>query len=311
MIPILWPDPKIFEVAPKITPVFGNELLINGNMELFTAGLADSWTIYKTGGTATPSQDASPFEGLSDQKIVTSSGAAVRIYQVVTTVVGQWYQLSYAVKLSIPPYTYNPMLRNGTDPGTGTILTQGIVKPDLVWAQYFEATRAIGTGSHVSCLISNGSVSAYLDAVSLKELILRSLFYSRDRHTIAGVYSVRAKIVAGNGGGLALCLNSSQNPTAGIVVYHDGTNLCIDKFTTAVTWTNILKTPTAYIENAPVKASVLVAPGHVYVTAFYNGFSVGLQQDITDAAIISNTNHGLFSTNVNNRLAQYSVMPPF
>ena len=101
--------------------------------------------------------------------------------------------------------------------------------------------------------------------------------------------------------GLALNWNSSTAPTNGIIVYLSDGNILVDKCV-AGTWSNV--STTAYTYSAG--ARLVVAKNGTEYRTYYNNALVKADT-ITDAGIITNTFHGLFSTDPSNTFDDYVV----
>jgi hypothetical protein len=147
-------------------------------------------------------------------------------------------------------------------------------------------------------LNSQYNVSSLYDDISLVPITLASQFSTLNLGAIGITTQSSITLTDKTQAGLGLFINSNSSPTAGIIVCHDGTTLKTYKFTSETAWSLLAGASGACVYGAGriVKAVIRRTTGHVYLTAFYNDVQIGAEQDITDAAIVDNTNHGLFST---------------
>ena len=103
---------------------------------------------------------------------------------------------------------------------------------------------------------------------------------------------------------MVLNLDDAATPANFLVAYHDGTNATLLKCV-AGTYTSVITAVAAYAANKTMR----VVKDGTSVSLFYNGAKVGTTQTVSDAGIISNTLHGLFSTYASNILDNFSVFP--
>ena len=114
----------------------------------------------------------------------------------------------------------------------------------------------------------------------------------------AGVAMVRA---LSQQVGLALNVDNASSPQNGVLVYSDGAgNIKVDKIVSGVQ-SNVATTAFTYSAGARL---IVVKNGSEY-RVYYNNALV-TAQIISDASIISNTLHGLFSTDASNTLDDFT-----
>ena len=101
--------------------------------------------------------------------------------------------------------------------------------------------------------------------------------------------------------GLALNIDSASSPANGVLVYLDGTNCKVDKIVGGVT-SNVRTTAVTYSAGQRLVAAKIGSEYRIY----YGVALVGALNTISDAGIVSNTLHGLYSTNVGNTLNDYT-----
>ena len=143
------------------------------------------------------------------------------------------------------------------------------------------------------------------DDVTLASLPLAELINAPD----LGVANVVAEIEiavnpAGTQAGLAIGWDSQAAPANGILIYHDGSNVKIDK-NVAGTWTAVQSTATAFSANAKLKCH----RDGSSVSVFYNNALIGATQTISDAAILAGTRHGAFSTAATGTMDKALIFP--
>ena len=285
------------------TPTLGGDVLTDGSLENWTSGTdLTSWT-ETLSGTSTVNQETSILHGGSNSvKLVTdSSNSSVRIQQTYNHTIGSWYQLMGWVYTESTSKYLQFHLNNNT--------INLNVNPGTTWKNYYSEYRATVASNYVGYKSSTASESVYGDDLTLKPFTLSTLFTTINTNSIAGTYSVELTIptTGWHYAGLAICLNSQDNPTAGIIIYYNRSNIIVDKFTETGAWTNLITEAASYSADKVIKADVTVASGHVYLTAYYDNVQKGSQQDITDAAIINNTYHGLFSTTSTNSFDKFYI----
>jgi hypothetical protein len=110
-----------------------------------------------------------------------------------------------------------------------------------------------------------------------------------------------AAVSAGEKVGLVTNLDSVSNPQNYILSYHDGTNVKLDKVV-AGSATGVISAETAFSANAELR---VIKDGTTY-RLYYNDTLIGTAT-ISDASIISNTRHGLFSTDASNTLDNFTL----
>jgi len=117
----------------------------------------------------------------------------------------------------------------------------------------------------------------------------------------ASVY-VRANLTRAAGNvGLALNIDDAASPQNGVLVYLDGTNCVVNKIV-AGSVSNVRTTAVTY---AADKTLVVAKTGSEY-RVYYGATLVGAGfSTISDAGIVSNTLHGLFSTDASNALEDF------
>lgn len=198
-------------------------------------------------------------------------GVTSGITQNVATI-GIWYQIQFDVK-SITAGLFIPIVGGEAIYPTRTIVADGYKAVSLA------ATAEMGVrGSSTT----NGTVdNASVKPLTLSELFLLPQTAMPDANVVA---SADLTVVAGFPTGIAL-VNSTTNPTAGLTITHNGTNLVCRKFTTATTWTTLVDAAAAYSANAAIRFSYNSVTGAL--RCYYNSVLIGTEQTVTDAEIVA------------------------
>lgn len=256
------------------TPTLGADVIVNGNFAVdadWTKGAG--WTIAAGKATATGA-------------ISTDLTAAVD-----PLTLGDWYQTEY----TISGYAAgNVRLRLG---GIGTNNAQAAN------GTFTDTARAIGT----SLVMVAAGFTGSIDNLSAKVLTLSELFASLQSSTADVLADVNVTLVSATDGkqaGLVCNLDSAATPANFVIAYLSGTTLAkLDKCVAGV-YTNVISAAVTYIAGATLR---VIKDGTEY-RLFYNGAAVGSAGTISDAGIISNTLHGLFSTSPLNSLDNFQLM---
>ena len=162
----------------------------------------------------------------------------------------------------------------------------------VMWATGATAgVRVIGTG-----------VSLAVDDVSFREFDMSELLSISDL-SCSDVYASVAitRSDASFPVGLALNWDSDTNPANGVIVHLQESRVYVDKCV-AGTWTNVSSTIYTYSAGARLEVHKSGTEYRVY----YNNALV-TSQTIADAGIVSNTLHGIFSTNASNTLDDLTI----
>lgn len=274
-------------------PVAGPELLANGGFESWTdATHAASWTLYNT-GTFTIDQDAAIVSAGSYAARLSSGAAsgAHSFYQDIAAASYAWLRISWSARASAAQAL---TLSCG-----GTIFP---VTPGDAWTQYLHCVRNT-TFPRFSLFVhapTAGSV-AYFDAVSCVPLALSTLISTQPYASADCDLSAAITRTAGTQAGLCARLDSDTSPANFIIAYLDGAGwVRVDKCV-AGTYTNVIDGAVTYAAGRVLR---LVCSGN-NVSCYYNGAQVGSTVTVSDAGIVSNVNHGKFSTYASNTLANY------
>ncbi len=279
------------------TPTLGAELITNGGFETWTTNTnAGTWTEY-TFGDGVVRKDSTNVHGGSYSVALKYNAGVSEIYVLnngnVTS--GDTYQLAAWCR----------------GDGTASFRLGGDAAADRMtfakttsYQQFFVVFRS---GSASIPAFFGSSDTLYVDDVSLKRITRISAIATVN----AGIANVDVSV--GITGGKA---TTTYSDVGLIVSYADTANYVRASFdytaTTlsaslekcvAGTWTTVITGAITYSAGAAIRVT---KSGNNY-SLYYNGTQVGSTTAINDAAIVSNTNHGCFSTYSGNTLDNFRV----
>ncbi|MEM5787466.1 MAG: hypothetical protein AAGU11_09125, partial [Syntrophobacteraceae bacterium] len=285
-----------------VTPTLGAEVIVNGDMELDS-----DWLSFGT--PAINERSSEQTRGGTFSRKFTADGAAEGISSNTFPVVaGVWFRANASVygngtnkslvKVAIPGGTdrFSPLSVNAvgyTFPASWT---------DEKWTFRTDASPAAAV---VYALSGTGQTAGtwYIDDVQLKTLSLSTLFSSVSASTANVVVSVDLARVVGTQVGLVLNLDDAANPANFIIAYLDGAgNAKLEKCIAGV-YTSLISAAVTYVADAKL---VVIKDGSSY-DLYYNNAKVGTTATVSDAGIVSNVLHGLFSTYEGNTFDNFVV----
>lgn len=277
------------------TPTLGAELIVNGDFANWTGDDPDNWTVSGEVANDPEVSEAATGESHADTPTlgggwanIYSTGAALEIYQNVLTA-GTWYRGSYKAEITTGGINYN---NQGSSRSYRTTTGESIF--------IFHAT-----GIDVTLRRRTGTDDLNVDDVSTKAITLAELVNIPD----LGITNVVAESEiavdpAGEWAGLAIGWDSQSSPANGIWIFHDGTNVIIQKVV-AGAQTTVADTATAFSANALLKCH----RDGSSVEVFYNNVKIGSTVTISDAAILAGTRHGAFSTDATPTMDNVLILP--
>jgi hypothetical protein len=260
------------------TPVPGSEAIANGGFAsdtVWTKG-AD-WTI--AGGVGERAEGA----------------GASNISQDVLTA-GIWYRSSFDVA-TISASSFVPLF-HGQFPGAAGA-AQGT---------YTAGNRATGVTAGIRA--AAGAMSGTIDNVSYKPLTLSELFATKNTLLVNVNVSVQLTLSdpATHACGVVANLDDATNPANFVVGYAFRNGVNIDIYLVkcvAGVYTQLVNQAVSYSAGAALR---ITKSGTTY-KVIYNDEQVGIDQTVSDAGIISNKRHGMFSTHEGNSLDNFSLVP--
>lgn len=274
------------------TPTVGSELLTDGGLETWT-GATDltNWT-EQIAGTSTVNQEASTIHGgtYAARFDVDASNNVAKIYQTITNSNGDWLLVTLWAKSGTAGRTIAVDENNGSNAARNLTLT-------TTYQQFTTLIKTTKANTDIGVKRSTGtSASLYIDDISAKVLTFSTLFASVSLSTPDVVATVNITRTAGTFSGIVVALDSASSPANFIIAYLDGNgNLAVDKMVSG-TRSNVATTAVTYSAGAPLR----VIKNATKVRVYYNNAWVGSELTISDAGIIDNTLHGLFSTDASN-----------
>jgi hypothetical protein len=274
------------------TPTLESDELTNGDME--SGDPPSNWTA----NNATTAADADAHGG-SQANLVTATDAFGGAQQVITLTEGTWYLFDGWVKV-----TNNEgrlvLQENGGDYTVylETIFTVGS------YTQGVRSWRCSDTGVYAYLAVNTLNDAALFDDVSLKPITLNTLFTDVDDSATSDVIVTVETTVPTAQGGIVMNLDDKDTPANFVIAYYDRNDgkAKLDKCV-AGTYTSVIATTWTYAAGAELR---VIKSGTSY-TLYYNNNKIGSTSTISDAGIIDNTKHGLFSTYSANTLDNFYV----
>lgn len=269
----------------------GTNLVGNGNME--SGDPPTNWVAQNAATLSSQVDERTGGAGTRSLQTVRGTGNATAFRTVSSATTGKWYE-------------WGGWLRNTTST-VGVGFTQsntayvGIVPPSpgiasTDWTKISGSVRVTAANPTISAYVHTNGAGRF-DDVEMYELSTASLF-SLVEHSSSDV-DISAAVTRPASGywqvGLAARVDSAVNPQNFVVmmsVNTNGTHAIHILKCVAGTYTTVQATTVTYVAGARYR---LVCSGND-VSIYYNESQVGTTQVVSDAGIISNTLHGLFST---------------
>jgi len=274
------------------TPTLGGELFTNPNFTAWTGDNPDGWTVVES----LPNNDVSEVgsgesyggTGTGACNIRRTIAAGVSIAQNVL-LINRWYQ--FAGTLSV---------------GTGGLSVNTGTSVNIINSWSATDSVTFRAPANTTFLISGRSLStnATIDDVTIKEVTLSSLIATQNFGLSDVNVSVKTTLATGRQGGVIANLDNPSNPQNFVLGYYDriSGSAKLDKCVGG-TWTNLLNVSVTYSAAAVVR---VVKTGATIFQLHYGGSQRGANQTVSDAGIVNNTVHGIFSTAATNSLDDFS-----
>jgi len=294
------------------TPTQGAEILTNLGFETYTGSQDDGVSDTFSGWNLSAVND-----GLGDKAEATATvqGGANALKLTYTTtrpVAGHTRNVSAATWLQCLAYSRGDgspnsdglfYLWDNTNYNSLFYGTTGVT--GVAYQLVVRTTRTPGNCTQV-IFFAAGSGGAgkvcYYDDCSLKTLTLSSLFSSVAVSTPDVLAEAAVTLTSGTQAGLVLNLDSAASPANFVVGYHNGTNAILEKCVAGV-YTTLISAAATYGAGNILR---VIKDGQKY-RLYYNNALIGAEATISDAGIINNRLHGLFSTYNGNSLDQYVI----
>lgn len=279
-----------------VTPTLGEELLTNGGFEgTYTDGLAANWMKL---GSPTVGESSTAHGGSKAQSFAATATSNL-VDQSVSIAAGTWF-LNGAWCKATAGTGGNPRWRNFQSGGDYKT-TSDIRATDYTWRQMIGVALGANT---VNCGIidlgGSGFDTILIDDASFKALTFASLVALVDLG-VSGVNVQCSPTVptvgqAGNEishcGVIANCNAAKNSYILGLYWRGSGVgNAQLYKIVNGAP-TRLISTATTYSAGAPL---IVKRTAATTFQLWYNGVQIGTDQTISDAEIVGNTYHGMFS----------------
>jgi hypothetical protein len=264
------------------TPVLGDELIVNGNME--TGDPPTGWTAIGSVLSA-QADERTGGSGTKCLRVANSGAAYGKGRRGFTTTLGAIAYLKGWLKKGTVSASLDIA---GAAGGQIQYETAG------VWTERKMCWRiTVGAGAQVGCNNASSIDGGYShhDDVSVQYHTLAECIKG---WRVSGATTVRAKLTIplGSWGGVVHKLDSDTNPQNFILAYHDRTNAYLLTYIGG-TWNQLVGAAAAYGDGRIIEIRQ-TAPTTYQL--WYNGAQVGTDQTIDNAALNNNQYGGLFAT---------------
>lgn len=263
---------------------------LNGNME--TGDPPTGWNA-----------NNATLDGVADERTGGAGSQSINIAAIVAEgdarrniniVNGTWYLATSWLKMTVGA----GYIRYGIDGVTNFPRTFA-----ETWIYGATTWRSIVAGAQtLKVFLSTTGDEGRADDLTLAPLTLSDLISGADYGYSDVLVNADLAVTADTHAGVVACLDSLGTPANFLLAHHNGTNATLLKCV-AGTYTSLISAAATYVANAPIR---IIKDGTT-VTLFYNSVAVGTPQTVSDAGIISNTIHGIFSTFVDNRADNFEV----
>jgi hypothetical protein len=278
------------------TPTLGAELLTNGNFANWTADDPDNWTV--GGESGSDPEVCEVATGEAHVNCGTPGGGFANLYnsasgynpyiqQAAIQTVDNWYQWSIELNTVTAGDLYFSYLGAGNESWTApaSIVATGRANNVLVRAQPKSA------GSDIT-----------IDDFSVKKITTSTLFYTMGSGDDDVFVTTEATIADDKQGGLVVALDSAATPANFILAWYDRVNIDSNdvrmyKYVGGDSNGTSIVSDTAETYSAGAPITVIKDGSTAYI--FYNNKLIG-SGDVSDAGLVNNTIHGLFSTHSSN-----------
>jgi hypothetical protein len=244
------------------TPTVGvTELFANSDFSAWTGDNPNSWTV---SGESAPTREvterssaqthASAPAGTGAVNLYTSSGY-IYCYQLLCTT-GLWYQYSFPITAYAS--------------GLAFVLANGATR-NLFSSTASGAYRSTVTSNAMGVLGDTSGCDMTLDNVSLRQIVLPSMFATVETWAADVEVEVRVTASAWCSAGLVLNLDSTTSPANFVTCYLDANRKLNLVKCVAGVYTELISTAITYVAGAILK---VIKTGASY-SAYYNGAQVG------------------------------------
>lgn len=294
------------------TPTEGAEMFADPGLETWASATnLTSWTEFTT-GTSTVNQDsAAPHGGTYDARLdIDAGGSRTEVTQTLTRTVGIWYKMRGWFKRATAGTSAMRLFADNQHPSS---LASNAITDS--WAQIISGylCRVNAGGTAGGSASGNNSLSIHVDDLSHKALTTTTL-YAYIPPTVADA-TVKADWTFASANncapaGVIMNIDDPTNPQNYVAIFDLNQNGAV--------WVVKVVNGTPNATQVGIAAAVYVAGATLEVRktgtnykVFYNGSQVdgGSGYTISDASIINNTYHGLFSLDSGNVCDFFSSAP--
>jgi hypothetical protein len=268
--------------SPAVT---GSNLLVNGDFE--TGNPPTGWSPSASNSIAQDADTRPSSLGTKSGKI-TVGGSAYAVSRAMSAVfvAGRCYQIKYWGK-------------TGTNTQFGVGVFEQIYENDSAWAQKMYGRIASAASSTANLLGNTGTF--FLDDIEVKQLVTSHLFAVREFNQSDVDISVTINRTGKDYGGIVLCVDDSTTPTDYITIGIDSYDIsAVSKIYTirvckvvggVFTLLQNMGLPFTYADGSILR----VIKNGAAIKMYFEGKEFSEDVFVSDAGIVNNTKHGLFS----------------
>jgi len=279
-----------------IPVVTGSNLLTNGDFE--TGNPPTGWTAAGSNSIA-QNADVRPGSPGANSALVTVGGSAYAVSRVVYGLTaGRFYRTSYWGK-------------RGSNTQFGVSTFEPLYENNTSWAE--KSAGNISGGTAITAYLLGSTGTFYADDYEFKQLVTSNLFAVRDFAKSNVDISVKVTRSDNDYGGIVIGVDDITTPTDYITVginSYDASavgsvyTLKVVKVVGGV-YTLLLNTSITYVADQVLR----VVKNGAAIKVFYNGIQIGDDLFASDAGIVNNTKHGVFSTGSTNSFDDFQFSP--
>ena len=279
--------------AAENTPGLGSELVTNGDMEL------DANWLDEGSPTVNERSNTQAHGGTYSRKFTADSASDGIRQTTVSVTAGKLYKINSwvypddnaGVKMAFYDGTW---ILNSYMPG----LNQD------AWNNIVRHIRAVNTQASSIIKFDSYSISSgdwYIDDVSIKEVTVNDLYASADMKFSSGQWDMTITADVGAWAGHAICLDGDPSTGAAsnyLLIYLDRVDdtIHVEKWLAGSLDSTLIDTSVTYGAGKILRVTKSANSVDVYYSTVAGDTQVGTTQTVSDAAITSNTRHGILST---------------
>lgn len=257
--------------AAVCTPPLGAELFVNGAFAADTDWTKGTgWTIGS--GVATK-----------------TAGTASALTQAVGTL-NRWGKSTYDLTRTAGGVTS----QFGNKQGVTHSVSESVI-----------STNRVGANTNVG-INGNSTFAGTVDNASTKLMVTSDLLATRGNFSANASIAANMTVNSDTLAGVVGWVDSYTNPQNFVILTHNGTAWVLDKLVGGA-YGFITGGSVAAVAGAEIKMVGVRSGANLLVTCYYNGNAIGTTQTVSDAGIVSNRRHGLFSTSEMNSFDSVSI----